>query len=239
VEGAARVDSLGWIAESRIPLSQLQYVPSGDDTFGLSIMRRIARKGERPVWPLVRRSKTGMVSQWAAVPGFTGLTAPRRVELMPYSVARYGYAPLGNGTPRDAAKTRFGADLKLGPTPNVPLDAAINPDFGQVEADPGVLNLGALEQFFAERRPFFLKGAGSSATTSTATTGIAPGSSTRAALGAARNSVAATATPRRRSSRRSSALPGSRDGSAMGSRSACSTASPTGWEAPKGARSSQ
>ena len=159
-QGATKVDSLGWTAEYRIPLSQLRYVPSGDNTFGLSIMRRIARKGERPVWPLIRRSKTGFVSQYAEVPGFTGLTAPRRMELMPYSVGRYGYAPLGNGTRRDAAKTQFGADLKLGLTSNVTLDAAVNPDFGQVEADPGVLNLGAFEQFFAERRPFFLEGSG-------------------------------------------------------------------------------
>lgn len=159
-DGATKVDSLGWTAEYRIPLSQLRYVPSGDNTFGLSIMRRIARKGERPVWPLIRRSKTGFVSQYAEVPGFTGLTAPRRVELMPYSVGRYGYAPRGDGSARDAARTQFGADLKLGLTSNVTLDAAINPDFGQVEADPGVLNLSAFEQFFAERRPFFLEGSG-------------------------------------------------------------------------------
>ncbi len=159
-EGATRVDSLGWTAEYRIPLSQLRYVPSGDNTFGISIMRRIARKGERPVWPLIRRSKTGFVSQYAEVPGFVGLTAPRRMELMPYTVGRYGYSPRGDGSPRDAAKSQFGADLKLGLTSNVTLDAAINPDFGQVEADPGVLNLSAFEQFYAERRPFFLEGSG-------------------------------------------------------------------------------
>ena len=159
-EGSARVDSLGWIAEYRIPLSQLRYAPTGDNTFGLAIIRRVARSGERVVWPLVRRSKTGFVSQWERMAGFTGLSAPRRVELMPYTVARYGYQPRGDGTPRDAARTRVGADLKVGITSNVTLDAAINPDFGQVEADPGVLNLSAFEQFFAERRPFFLEGSG-------------------------------------------------------------------------------
>ncbi|MEQ1690092.1 MAG: DUF5916 domain-containing protein [Gemmatimonas sp.] len=158
--GAAKVDSIGWIAEFRIPLSQLRYVPRGDNTFGVSIMRRTARNGERVSWPLIRRSKTGMVSQWGEVPGFTELSAPRRMELMPYSVARYGYKPRGDGTPRNAARAQFGADLKLGLTSNVTLDGAINPDFGQVEADPGVLNLSAFEQFFAERRPFFLEGSG-------------------------------------------------------------------------------
>ncbi|MCC7052344.1 MAG: carbohydrate binding family 9 domain-containing protein [Gemmatimonadaceae bacterium] len=159
-EGAARVDSLGWIAEYRIPLSQLRYAATGDNTFGLAIMRRTARSGERVVWPTVRRSKTGFVSQWERTAGFTGLSAPRRVELMPYTVARYGYQPRGDGTPRDAGRARIGADLKVGITSNVTLDAAINPDFGQVEADPGVLNLSAFEQFYAERRPFFLEGSG-------------------------------------------------------------------------------
>lgn len=159
-EGSAHVDSLGWIAEYRIPLSQLRYVPSGENTFGIAIMRRVARKGERVVYPLIRRSRTGMVSQWAPVPGFKGLPAPRRMEFMPYSVARYGASPRGDGTPRNAAKTQAGADIKLGLTSNITLDAAVNPDFGQVEADPGVLNLTAFEQFFAERRPFFLEGSG-------------------------------------------------------------------------------
>ncbi|MBY0489333.1 MAG: carbohydrate binding family 9 domain-containing protein [Gemmatimonadaceae bacterium] len=159
-EGATHVDSLGWTAEYRIPLSQLRYVPSGDNTFGIMVMRRIARKGERLAWPLFRRSKTGMVSQWAEMPGFAGLSAPRRMELLPYSVAKYGASPKGDGTPRNAAASQIGADVKLGLTSNITLDAAVNPDFGQVEADPGVLNLTAFEPFFAERRPFFLEGVG-------------------------------------------------------------------------------
>lgn len=159
-EGAARIDSLGWTAEFRIPLSQLRYVPQGNNTFGVLVMRRIARRGERVSWPLFRRSRTGMVSQWASMPGFAGLPAPRRMELMPYSVAKYGASPRGDGSPRNAGATQIGADLKVGLTSNITLDAAVNPDFGQVEADPGVLNLSAFEQFFAERRPFFLEGVG-------------------------------------------------------------------------------
>lgn len=159
-EGAARIDSAGWTAEFRIPLSQLRYVPQGDNTFGVLVMRRIARRGERVSWPLFRRSKTGMVSQWASMSGFVDLPAPRRMELMPYTVAKYGASPKGDGTPRNAAATQIGADLKVGLTSNITLDAAVNPDFGQVEADPGVLNLSAFEQFFAERRPFFLEGVG-------------------------------------------------------------------------------
>ena len=159
-EGATRIHAEGWTAEYRIPLSQLRYVPKGDNSFGIAIMRRVARKGERVVYPLIRRSRTGMVSQWASTSGFIGLPAPRRVELMPYSVARYGASPRADGSPRNAPGSQFGGDLKVGLTSNVTLDAAVNPDFGQVEADPGVLNLSAFEQFFAERRPFFLEGVG-------------------------------------------------------------------------------
>jgi hypothetical protein len=159
-QGAAHVDSLGWIAEYRIPLSQLRYVARGENTFGVLVTRRIARRGERMAWPVFRRSKTGNVSQWADVSGFTGLSAPRRAELVPYTVGRYGYRPLGDGTPRNRTSSQVGADLKVGLTSNVTLDGAINPDFGQVEADPGVLNLSAFEQFYAERRPFFLEGSG-------------------------------------------------------------------------------
>lgn len=159
-EGAAQIDSLGWTAEYRIPLSQLRYVPSGDNTFGILLMRRIARRGERVSWPLFRKSRTGMVSQWSSMPGFTSLSAPRRMEILPYTVARYGASPLGDGTPRNATHSQIGADMKVGLTSNITLDAAVNPDFGQVEADPGVLNLSAFEQFFAERRPFFLEGSG-------------------------------------------------------------------------------
>ncbi len=159
-EGAARVDSLGWIAEYRIPLSQLRYVPRGDNTFGILITRTVARTGERTSYPLFRRSRTGSVSQWAELPGFQSLAAPRRTELMPYAVGRYGASPRADGKPSNATRSQFGADIKLGVTSNVTLDAAVNPDFGQVEADPGVLNLSAFEQFFAEQRPFFLEGSG-------------------------------------------------------------------------------
>ncbi len=159
-EGKARIDSLGWVAEYRIPLSQLRYAPAEENTFGIHVMRRIGRRSERVSWPLYRRSRTGFVNQWADVPGFRGLATPRRTEIVPYTVGRYANQPRGDGTPNMAATTRYGADMKLGLTSNVTLDATINPDFGQVEADPAVVNLTAFEQFFAERRPFFLEGAG-------------------------------------------------------------------------------
>ena len=156
---ATAVDSLGWTAEYRIPFGQLRF-PAGDThTFGFAIWRDVARHNERISWPLFRRSRTGFVSQWGEVSGFDGIATPRRLEVLPYTVATNAPRPVGNAFERQQ-KVAFGADVKYGVTSNLTLDGTVNPDFGQVEADPAVLNLSAFEQFFQERRPFFLEGAG-------------------------------------------------------------------------------
>ncbi len=155
-----RIDSLGWTAEYRIPFSQLRFPKGESHTFGFAIWRDIARHNERISWPLYRRSQTGFVSQWGEVSGFEGIETPRRLEILPYTVATNAPRPEPGGRfGRDQSFT-FGADLKYGVTSNLTLDATVNPDFGQVEADPATLNLTAFEQFFQERRPFFLEGAG-------------------------------------------------------------------------------
>lgn len=153
---ATQVDSLGWTAEFRIPLSQLRYAPADTNTFGFGVWRDIERHTERVSWPLYRRSQAGLASQLGAVTGLVGLPSPARLELMPYAVAQS--IPLAPGE-RDAQLTA-GADLKYGVTSNLTLDATVNPDFGQVEADPSVLNLSAFETFYQERRPFFVEGTG-------------------------------------------------------------------------------
>ncbi len=155
---ATAVDSLGWTAEYRIPFGQLRFPESPSHTFGFAIWREIARHNERISWPLYRRSKTGMVSQFGDVSGFDGITAPRRLEVLPYTVATNSPRPVGNAFERQQ-QFAFGADVKYGLTSNLTIDGTVNPDFGQVEADPAVLNLSAFEQFFEERRPFFLEGA--------------------------------------------------------------------------------
>lgn len=159
-EVATAVDTLGWTAEYRIPFGQLRF-PAGDShTFGFAIWREIARHNERISWPLFRRSKTGLVSQWGEVSGFEGIATPRRLEVLPYTVATNAPRPSPGGAIGREQSFAFGADVKYGVTSNLTLDGTVNPDFGQVEADPAVLNLSAFEQFFEERRPFFLEGAG-------------------------------------------------------------------------------
>jgi len=153
------IDSLGWTAEFRIPLSQLRYPQREEHVFGIGIHREVARSNERSSWPLWRRSQFGIASQLGEVRGLTGIGSPRRLELMPYSVQANDSRLRADGYGR-SQRMSLGADLKYGLSSNLTLDATINPDFGQVEADPGVLNLGAFEQFFDERRPFFLEGTG-------------------------------------------------------------------------------
>ena len=157
---ATAIDSLGWVAEFRIPLSQLRFANKPEHTFGLLIWRDIARTGQRVGWPLYRRSQPGYVSQGGDLGGITGIPAARRIEFMPYVVASNASRERAAGEFDRAGKLSAGADLKYGVTSNLTLDATINPDFGQVEADPAVLNLSAFETFQQERRPFFLEGTG-------------------------------------------------------------------------------
>ena len=157
---AAAVDSAGWTAEFRIPLSQLRYAPREENVFGIMIMRDIQRFTERYSWPVLRRSRSGWPSQMGELHGLVGLASPRRLEVAPYGVSKnVQVATSTGGVARDQQSTA-GADIKYGITSNLTLDATVNPDFGQVEADPSVLNLSAFETFFPERRPFFIEGGG-------------------------------------------------------------------------------
>lgn len=154
------IDSLGWTAEFRIPFSQIRFNRDADKTFGLLIVRDVARTRQRISWPLFRRDRQGYVSQGGDISGIQGLPQPRRVEVTPYVVSKNETRLERSGKFSNPQSQTAGADLKFGVGSNLTLDATINPDFGQVEADPAILNLGAFEQLFEERRPFFLEGAG-------------------------------------------------------------------------------
>jgi hypothetical protein len=158
-DAATRVDSLGWTAEYRIPLSQVHYSAKGNLTFGLLVWRVIQRYGETVTWPLYRTSRSGFTSQFGELTGLEGLASPGHAEVTPYVVTKSVQGPATAGYTRDQELT-VGGDLKYRVASNLLLNATVNPDFGQVEADPSVLNLGAFETFFTERRPFFVEGKG-------------------------------------------------------------------------------
>jgi len=160
-DAATSRDAEGWTAEFRIPFSQLRFPPQPHLTFGFNLYRKIARLNEEQFWRLPPKNQAGMVSRFGDLVGLEQVAPPRRVEALPYLAASGTFEPGEAGNPFRPGHTeqgRMGADLKLGLTSNLTLSATINPDFGQVEADPAVVNLTAFETFFPEKRPFFNEG---------------------------------------------------------------------------------
>jgi hypothetical protein len=156
------VDSLGWAAEMEIPLSQLRYNPSADGIWGIQIRRWIDRKQELAEFAFTPKKQQSDASRYGHLSGLGPLSMPRHLELLPYSLAKADYHPVSQGDPfQDGSRHAgsVGGDIKYGLTSNLTLDATVNPDFGQVEVDPAVVNLSTVETFFPERRPFFIEGA--------------------------------------------------------------------------------
>jgi hypothetical protein len=156
---ATTIDSLGWTAEFRIPLSQLRYGKGRRHSFGFTVDRDIYRYNERVSWPAFSQSKPDMLSQLGTLDGLENLEVPRRLEAMPYVVSKRA-STITNNQFTNPNSVSVGGDVKYRVASNMTFDATINPDFGQVESDPAVLNLTAYETFFDERRPFFVAGRG-------------------------------------------------------------------------------
>jgi hypothetical protein len=159
-EAGVRQDGSGWSAEIRIPMSQLRF-NRGGDTWGAQFIRFIQRRGEEDVWSFVPKTEHASVNRFGRLTGLAELPASRHIELAPYVTGRGEYTHPDLGDPfRDGSDyhTTGGADLRLGVGGNLALDATVNPDFGQVEVDPAIVNLSANETFFNEKRPFFLEG---------------------------------------------------------------------------------
>lgn len=155
---ATRIDSLGWVAEFAIPFRQLRFAEHRAPVFGLFIGRWIGRSGERMAVPQYSRAKAGLVSQMGTLGGLRDLATSGALEATPYTRARS--RNVATDDPSLETRAAVGGDIKWLPRPNVSIDATFNPDFGQIDADPAVLNLTGVEVFQAERRPFFLEGAG-------------------------------------------------------------------------------
>ena len=156
---ATRVDSLGWTAEFRFSFSQIKHGKGLSNTFGFTIARTVERTTEQSSWPLYRVSQPGLASQLGELTGLDTLAPPRRAEIVPYGVTKNVTVPKGPGYGRDQ-QFSAGVDFKVGVAANMTVTGTVNPDFGQVEADPAVLNLSAFETFFPEQRPFFVEGNG-------------------------------------------------------------------------------
>ena len=162
-EGSATVDSQGWSAEFRIPLSQLRFNPNlAEQIWGMQLSRKIARKAEVASWSFTPKTQQGGVARFGHLTGLGKLSSGKRIELVPYALAKNANPDAARNDPlrkRNEVVPGFGLDVKYGITSNLTLDATFNPDFGQVEVDPAVVNLSAFETFYPEKRPFFVEGA--------------------------------------------------------------------------------
>ncbi len=159
-EGNASRDREGWIAEMRIPFSQVRFQTTAD--WGVNFARDIARIHESDFLAYTPKNGSGFVSRFGILTGIEDVNSPGRTEILPYFTTRAEYTLPPPGDPFDDGSTYStgaGADLKVGIGTNLTLDATINPDFGQVEVDPAVVNLSDVETFYEEKRPFFLEGA--------------------------------------------------------------------------------
>ena len=161
---ATRIDSLGWTAEIRVPLSQLRFHGNaGEQVWGLQFYRAVARRDEWSHWVAYLPGAPGFVSAFGELRGLVGLEPPSPVEFTPYVSTSVSTGEDAIGSPFRKPQ-RFGgtagADFRVGIGSALSLTGAVNPDFGQVEVDPAVINLSATETFFPEKRPFFLEGSG-------------------------------------------------------------------------------
>jgi len=162
-DGAAKIDSLGWTAEFRIPFSQLKFSRATDQIWGMQIWREVNRRNEQDMWAFWRSNEYGGPAYFGTLEGIKIASRPRQMEIVPYVTTRSKLERVQPGDPFHSTNEmlyRAGGDLKLNLTSNLTLDATVNPDFGQVEVDPAVVNLSVFETTFSEKRPFFVSNSG-------------------------------------------------------------------------------
>ena len=152
-EAKTQIHTDGWAVEYRIPFRVLHFSPRDEYIWGLQITREIGRKKEIVLWRLIQKEEPGWVSRFGDLTGIKDIYPSRHLEILPYAMGR----TILNG--ETDLWGNLGTDVQYGITSGITLNATVNPDFGQVEADPARLNLTAYEEFFQERRPFFVKGA--------------------------------------------------------------------------------
>jgi hypothetical protein len=156
------VNNEGWIAEMKIPFSQLRFEKNSGDVWGLEVLRLLYRKNEMSIWQPIPSDAPGMIHLMGEMSGIENVRPRKIFDITPYGVARAETFEAEKGNPFLGKGHKYGLnggiDAKIGITNNMTMDLTINPDFGQVEADPSVVNLSAYETFFEEKRPFFIEG---------------------------------------------------------------------------------
>ena len=157
---ASNIDDQGWTAEAKIPFSQLKFGKAKEQIWGLQVTRLLFREEERSVWQRIPQEAPGWVSEFGELHGLIDIEPQRQLEIQPFTVNQSDVYEGEAGNPfRDGNDYRLngGLDAKIGITNDLTLDLTINPDFGQVEADPGAIALDGFQIFFREQRPFFVE----------------------------------------------------------------------------------
>lgn len=160
-EGKVNIDKHGWTAEMKIPFSQLRFVKSEDYVWGINIKREIARKNESVYLSVQPLKESGFVSRFIDLVGIKNISPSSSLEILPYLTGKAEYLKHQPNDPFNSGSIYtpgVGADIKYALGSNLILNASVNPDFGQVEVDPAVVNLSDVESFFQEKRPFFIEG---------------------------------------------------------------------------------
>ncbi len=159
-EGVATTDDAGWTAEYRIPFSQLRFSGSEQREWGIQLERVIGRRGEYAVLAFTPKTERGGISTYGHLVGLKEVQPGQRLEVLPYVVTRAEYVDPGTNPFRTDSEYfgSGGVDVQYRVTSDFTVNATLNPDFGQVEVDPAVINLSVYETFFQEKRPFFVEG---------------------------------------------------------------------------------
>ncbi len=161
-DAATRIGDDGWYVEIRIPFSQLKFPANEVQVWGINVSRRILRDNGRDDLFNKPRTASGYGKRFPDLVGIHGIRPGARAELRPYVSGKADFRNVDPGDPfRDDPdlSANAGLDLKTALSNNLTLNAAVNPDFGQVEVDPAVVNLGDAETYYEERRPFFVEDA--------------------------------------------------------------------------------
>jgi len=152
----------GWIAEMKIPFSQVRFDKTSGEVWGIDVARILYRKNEQCFWQHIPRDAPGLIHLFGELKGLDKIKPRKIFDVTPYGVAKTESFKAVPENPFQStgklSKLNGGIDAKIGITNNMTMDLTINPDFGQVEADPSVVNLSAYETFFSEKRPFFIEG---------------------------------------------------------------------------------
>ena len=156
----AKVDDKGWTAEMKIPFSQLRFGKAKEQVWGFNINRTIFRLQEKSLWQRIPNNQAGFISEAGELHGLKDLKAQKQLEIQPFTVGQFDAYSAEPGNPFRTGNdftVNAGLDAKIGITNDLTLDLTVNPDFGQVEADPGAIALDGFQIFFREQRPFFVE----------------------------------------------------------------------------------